>query len=134
MTDLLAAVGEVLLLWGHLETAMRKRIAAIPRDYPKAPPKIASVLSEWRKVEEQTCAGRGVQWEELLADIGKGAAVRNCLAHGLSSASANPWDSTEAQVVCHLSNGSSRTLKLSELKQAGHMLHELRMRVQNLPL
>jgi len=132
MTDLLAAVGEVLLLWGHLETAMRERIAAIPRDRPEAPPKNASVLSEWRKAEEQTQAGRVLQWEELLADIAEGAAIRNCLAHGLSSASANPWGSTEAQVVCRLKDGSDRTLTLSELKQAGRTLHELRMRVQNL--
>ena len=131
MTDLLAAVGEVLLSWGHLETAMRERIAAIQRGRSSTLPK-TSILIQWRNAENSLAVDRGAEWTQLNADIDNSAAIRNCLAHGLSSASANPWDSREPQVECRLADGTSRTLMLSELKVAERDLHKLRMRVQTL--
>lgn len=96
MRDLMAAVGEVLLFWGFLETAMREYLALIDPVEAILPTK-APVLSQWRKAKADRRDARFVQ---LFADIEEVAELRNCLAHGLSSASADPRSRDEAAVIC----------------------------------
>jgi predicted nucleic acid-binding Zn-ribbon protein len=130
MTDLMAIVGEVLLIWGFLETAMRERLAKI---HPKAEQATkAPVLSQWRKAEEQATDGTDPRLAQLFADITEAGSIRNCLAHGLTSASADPWSDVEAAVVCIEQNGNPRHLTISQMSETKHLLQVLTHRVRNL--
>jgi hypothetical protein len=130
MHDLMATVGEVLLLWGFLETAVRKRLAVIHAAETKTPTKV-SMLTQWRKTEAD---GGDRHLAQLFADIEEVATLRNYLAHGLSSASANPWCSEEAAVVCVTSDGTRRTVTISEMQHAKDRLHTITNRVHDLPM
>lgn len=117
MRDLMAAVGEVLLCWGYVEAAIRKRLSVISPADMKASK--SPVLLRWRKAEPPT-----PELAELLEEIDRLAIVRNCLAHGLASASANPWQPNEPEVSCQL-NGVSRTIPLSQLQETARSLHRV---------
>lgn len=119
MRDLMATVGELLLLWGFLETAIRKRLAAIHTAEGKPPTK-TPVFAQWRHAEAERGDPRLAQ---LFADIEEVATLRNCLAHGLSSASANPWRGEEAAVVCVMHDGSRRRFTIGEMQEAKDRLH-----------
>jgi hypothetical protein len=124
MRDLMAEVGHVLLTWGYVEAAFRERLAKIePTDIK---PSKTPVLTRWRKAEPKTPA-----FVELSAEIERLAAIRNCLAHGLSSASANPWGSEEPEVVCKMPEGEV-TISLSTLQEAQRGLHRASHRVRAL--
>ena len=130
MRDLMAAVGEVLLFWGFLETAMREYLAVIHPVEAILPTK-APVLSQWRKVKADRRDARFVQ---LFADIEEAAELRNCLAHGLSSASADPWSREEAAVICITPDGSRRSITIYEMHEARDRLHRMTNRVRDLPI
>ncbi|UVK36390.1 hypothetical protein LHFGNBLO_003304 [Mesorhizobium sp. AR10] len=131
MRDLMAAVGEVLLFWGFLETAIRGRLAVIDTVAVEAKPATkASVLAQWRNAEADRGDARVVQ---LFADIEEVAALRNCLAHGLSSASADPWSGKEAKVVCLAPDGS-RSVTITEMQDAKDYLHGMTNRVRDLSI
>jgi hypothetical protein len=128
MRDLMAAVGEVLLFWGYLETEIREHVARIePSD---AKPSKSPLLARWRKADSHSS---NPQLAELFRDIEEVAAIRNYLAHGLSSASANPWSSDELEVVCRLPDGGRGSITLSGLRDAKRRLDSLRIRVRSLP-
>ncbi|MER8371108.1 hypothetical protein [Mesorhizobium sp. M1406] len=117
MRDLMAAVGEVLLCWGYVEAAIRKRLSVISPADMKASK--TPVLLRWRKVEPPT-----PELAELLKEIDRLAIVRNCLAHGLASASANPWEPEEPEVACRLGE-MDKTVTLSELRETARSLHRV---------
>ncbi|KRB16391.1 hypothetical protein ASD99_08470 [Mesorhizobium sp. Root695] len=128
MRDLMATIGEVLLLWGFLETAMRERLAVLGnRDAGHS--KMA-LLVRWQH-EEQSAAPGDLHFQQLVEDIIAAAAVRNSLAHGLSSASADPRESEEPRVVCRDRDGIAITYSLSALEKAKRQIHDVRIRVQN---
>ncbi|SDB00122.1 hypothetical protein SAMN02927914_06887 [Mesorhizobium qingshengii] len=128
MRDLMATVGELLLLWGFLETAIRKCLAVIHTAEGKPPTK-APVLTQWRHAEAD---GGDRRLEQLFADIEEVATLRNCLAHGLSSVSANPWRGEEAAVVCVMHDGSRRCFTIGEMQEAKDHLHVTTNRVHDL--
>jgi hypothetical protein len=129
MRDLMATVGELLLLWGFLESEIRQRISSIEADDSKSSKD--SVLTRWRNMEKLTRPNDS-SLAQLFADIEEVAAIRNCIAHGLTSASANPWSSEEAKVVCVMPNGSHRNITLLEMTEAKNRLHSLANRIRNL--
>lgn len=128
MRDLMATIGEVLLLWGFLETAMRKRLAALCNG--EAGNTKMPLLAQWQNAE-QTVAPDDPHFAQLVEDIIAAAAVRNSLAHGLSSASVDPRGSEEPRIVCHGRDGIAITYPLSALEKAKRQIHDVRMRVQN---
>jgi hypothetical protein len=120
MRDLMAAVAYVLLHWGWLEAEIRERIEAIEPDRQLFK---GSLWGHWRSVEPEAC--QGVQGDiQTLADI------RNCLAHGLCGARADPHTAGEPHVVCQTSAGH-RLFTMSELERAADALHVARNNVRD---
>lgn len=128
MRDLMATIGEVLLLWGYLETAMRNRLATLSNG--EAGNTRIPLLTRWLHAE-QSVASDDPHFSQLVEDIIAAVAVRNSLAHGLSSASVDPRESEEPRVVCHGRDGKAITYPLSVLEKAKLQIHDVRMRVQN---
>lgn len=128
MRDLMATIGEVLLLWGFLETALRGRLAALGEG--EAGNTKLPLLARWQHAE-QTEAPHDPHFARLVEDMVAAAAVRNSLAHGLSSASVDPQGSEEPRVVCRDRDGLAITYPLSALEAAKRQIHDVRMRVQN---
>ncbi|TIS58443.1 MAG: hypothetical protein E5W91_08170 [Mesorhizobium sp.] len=128
MRDLMATIGEVLLLWGFLETAMRERLYVL-RNGDAGHSKM-SLLVRWQHAE-QSAALDDLHFQQLVEDIIAAAVVRNSLAHGLSSASVDSRGSEEPRVVCRDRDGIAVTYSLSALEKAKQQIHDVRIRVQN---
>lgn len=126
--DLMATVGEVLLRWGFLENAMRERLAALSEG--EAGNTKVPLLTRW-KAAERTEAPADPHFTQLVEDIRAAAVIRNSLAHGLSSASADPRGSEEPTVTCRNRDGKLISYSISDLEKAKRKIHDVRMRVQN---
>ncbi|MER8983699.1 hypothetical protein NKK48_29130 [Mesorhizobium sp. C386A] len=120
MRDLMAAVAYVLLHWGWLEEEVRARIKAIDPDRRLSE---GSLWIHWREVEPEA-------YQRVRIDIQPLIDVRNCLAHGLCGANADPRSSTEPHVVCHAGAGR-RYFKFSELERVADALHVARNEVRD---
>ena len=81
--DLLAAVGEVMLRWGYLESAMLKAVGGSSR---------TPIVQRWLTTVEPGA--------EIADEIKDAAAVRHLLAHGLCEIQARPQNGGEAEVPC----------------------------------
>ncbi|TKB20414.1 MAG: hypothetical protein E5V75_04920 [Mesorhizobium sp.] len=120
MRDLMAAVAYVLLHWGWLEEEVRARIKAIEPDRQLSE---QSVWVHWREVEPEAC-------QRIRANIEMLVDVRNCLAHGLCGANADPRSGSEPHVVCHTGAGR-RHFKISDLERVADALHVARNEVRD---
>jgi len=133
MRDLLAAVGEVLLKWGFLEHDMEKWLRSERRAVER---KLSAdripIIKLWRDTVRPSATDVTGIRSALLADVEEVASVRNSLAHGLWSASANPWNGKQAEVVCRARDGTCRSIAYSELLETERRLHSLRERVRML--
>lgn len=125
MPTLMAAVGEVLLCWGYVETAILDRLATI--EAPAARPSKASPSSRWKGAEAVTLEIRAI-----LAEIERLADVRNCLAHGLTAASVNPDDAHAPAVTCRTPSGN-RHIAFATLLETRRDLHRLSQLIRSLP-
>jgi len=125
MQTLMAAVGEVLLTWGYVESAILDRLAVLEgasSKYPKTSP-----ISRWRNAETPT-----PEIAALLAEIERLADVRHCVAHGLETASVNPEDAHAPAVTCRTPVGRRR-LSYETLVEAQRALHRLSHEIRALP-
>ncbi|TIQ33081.1 MAG: hypothetical protein E5X48_25060 [Mesorhizobium sp.] len=120
MRDLMAPVAYVLLHWGWLEEEVRARIKAIEPDRQLSE---QSVWVHWREVEPGAC-------QRIRTNIEMLVDVRNCLAHGLCGANADPRSGNEPHVVCH-AGASQRHFNISELEQVADALHVARNAVRD---
>lgn len=125
MQTLMAAVGEVLLTWGYVESAILDRLEAL--ELTSAKPSKASPLSRWKIAESPT-----PEIVEVLAEIDRLAEFRNCLAHGLEGASVNPDDAHAPAVTCRTPAGK-RHISFSTLVDAQRRLHRLSHAILVLP-
>ncbi|WP_201412927.1 hypothetical protein [Mesorhizobium sp. J8] len=132
MRDLLAAVGEVLLKWGFLEHDMEKWLTRVRAFQRTSSSERAPIVKLWRDAVTLSVANETDPRASLLADVQEVASVRNHLAHGLWSASANPWSGKEAEVVCRARDGTFRSITFSQLRETEQRLHSLRERVMML--
>lgn len=125
MRDLLAAVGEVLLMWGFLEQEMERSLSSASGR--KSSADLRPILSRWRRdvVRRIPIVTR----KALLADVKDVASVRNLIAHGLRSASASV-SGEEAKIVCRALDGEKHTITLSKLLETEGRIHSLRERVR----
>lgn len=87
LTPTLAAVGQLLLTWGWVETEM-----AVVMDRAGAPPH-PSPMTRWRKAADQLPTSVVI----LTAELERLAQVRNLIAHGLSAARSQPQPVVEAR-------------------------------------
>lgn len=125
MRDLMAAVGEVLLCWGYVESAILDRLAEISGTRFK--PSKTSPLARWKLAERDS-----PEVTELLAEVKRLACVRNCLAHGLTSATADPKDILGAAVVCRTPSGLQR-IAFETLVETRRALRRLSHAIRTLP-
>jgi len=125
MQMLMAAVGEVLLTWGYVESAILDRLAALEGIPTKAPK--TSPVSRWKNAESPT-----PEIAEVLAEIERLAEVRNCLAHGLEAASVDPDDEHAPAVICRTQAGK-RHISFSTMVDTQRRLHRLSHAIRALP-
>ncbi|PBB34331.1 hypothetical protein [Mesorhizobium sp. WSM3882] len=133
MRDLLAAVGEVLLKWAFLEHDMEKSLRTGRRAVGRTlSADRTPIIKLWRDTVRLSATDPTDVRSALLADVEEVASVRNSLAHGLWSASANPKNGKQAEVVCRARDGTYRTITFPELLETEARLHSLRERVRML--
>lgn len=110
--DLLAAVGEVMLRWGYLESSMLKSLGG---------PSRSPVVQRWLVTGEPDA--------EIVAEIKDAAAVRHLLAHGLCEIQARPRHGGEAEVVCRDPDNALVRVGLGRLREVAHGLDRLRLQI-----
>lgn len=122
MRDLMAAVAYVLMHWGWLEEEVRGRIKAIEPDRLLSK---GSIWAHWRAIEPEV-------WLRVRSNIETLVDIRNCLAHGLCGAKADPRSGHEPHVVCRTATGKL-AIKMSELESVADALHLARNSVRDTP-
>lgn len=110
--DLLAAVGEVMLRWGYLESAMLKALGGSSR-----PP----IVQRWLAT-----AGLGA---EVVDEVKDAAGIRHLLAHGLCEIQARPRHGGEAEVVCRDPDDNLVRIGLGRIREVAQSLDRLRLHV-----
>ena len=119
-SDLMAAVGEILLRWGYLELEMLKKLEVVREGaMPRAAP-----LQQWRAAGAQALADVS-PWTE---EIERAAQIRNLLAHGLIGGHAQP-EASAPHVVCRDLDGMRHEIKHADLIAAAQHLDVLRLRL-----
>lgn len=123
-SDLMAAVGEVLLRWGHLEVEILKKVTASGYAFaPRVPP-----IQQLRLASTRTLADIA----EWIEEIDRAAQIRNLLAHGLIAGSSQPAEGDPA-VVCRDMDGQHHTISYDALIEAAQTLDLLRLRLHREP-
>jgi hypothetical protein len=124
----MGAIGELMLSWGYLEATVLRRLKEI------APTKLHSrtpLILRWRGAELDRAA-RPEEIAGLLSELDEAAAVRNCVAHGLRSATVERTSAKYPSVGCETVDGSHRTISLAELLEATSRIDRLRHRIEGL--
>lgn len=123
-SDLMAAVGEVLLRWGYLELEMLKKLEANGEgSMPRAAP-----LQRWRVAAVRSSSDVSAWTEE----IERAAQIRNLLAHGLIGGHAQP-EAGAPHVVCRDLDGARHEIKHADLIATAQHLDVLRLRLCHEP-
>lgn len=81
---------------------------------------------DWRR------PGSSAVVAEFLAELAEPRRIRNALAHGITSARADPWSPDDPVVVCKLDDGSLRKITLSELKATQVRIERLRLQLRRI--
>lgn len=120
----MAAVGEVMLRWGFLETEMLKKLGAsgygpIPRAAP---------LQQWRIVSARSASDVSAWTEE----IERSAQIRNLLAHGLIGGDARPTVG-DPGIVCRDMDGQHHAISYETLLATAKILDIVRHRLRREP-
>jgi hypothetical protein len=113
LRDLASEIGYVQIYWSFLESAMRAQLQAAGIQIAKGP-----IISHWRIHMQQLLADpadHGIIASRLFA-VEQVAASRNLLAHGIQSASADPWEKGSAFVVCAATDGSLHRLTIEMIR------------------
>ncbi|MBL8555830.1 MAG: hypothetical protein JNL41_16260 [Phenylobacterium sp.] len=111
--DLLAAVGEVMLRWGYLETAMLKALGD---------PSRKRIVQRWQEMAKPDV--------EVVEAIDAATAVRHLLAHGLCEIQAQPGHGGEAEVVCRDPDDALAPITLGRLREVAQSLDRLRLAIE----
>lgn len=119
-SDLMAAVGEVLLRWGYLETEMLKKIS----ESGCGPISRAAPIQQWRLVSARSASDLSAWTDE----IERAARLRNLLAHGLIGGSAQPVNG-DPGVTCRDLDGACRFISCDALIAEAQSLDGLRLRL-----
>lgn len=123
-SDLMAAVGEVMLRWGFLETEMLTKLAQsgygpIPRAAP---------LQQWRIVSALSASDVSA-WTEEIERV---AQIRNLLAHGLIRGDARPIVG-DPGIVCRDMDGQHHAISYESLLDTAKILDVVRLRLHREP-
>ena len=123
-SDLMAAVGEVLLRWGYLELEMLKKLEA-SRELPSGR---TGPLQQWRVASARSSSAASA-W---TAEIERAGQIRNLLAHGLVGGNARP-EAGDPHVVCRDLYGSYHHISYAHLVATAQTLDLLRLRLAREP-
>lgn len=115
----MAAVGEVLLRWGYLETEMLKKIS----ESGYGPTPHSTPIRQWRLVSARSASDLSAWTDE----IERAARLRNLLAHGLIGGSAQPVKG-DPGVTCRDLDGACRFISCDDFTGA-QSLDSLRLRL-----
>lgn len=123
-SDLMAAVGEVMLRWGYLEVEMLNKLAQsgygpIPRAAP---------LQQWRIVSARSASDVSA-WTEEIERV---AQIRNLLAHGLIGGHAQPAVG-DPGIVCRDMDGGHHAISYDTLIDTAKILDIVRHRLRREP-
>ena len=114
----MAAVGEVMLRWGFLETVMLEKLSECKVELQSmAPP-----IQRWRKA---AISGSDL-FKAWSHEIEHAALTRNLLAHGLNGAHSQP----NPEVTCRHADGHTKTLTYTQLLDAAQEIDLLRLRLR----
>lgn len=123
-SDLMAAVGEVMLRWGYLELEMLKKLARSGHDpIPRAAP-----LQQWRIVSARSASDVSAWTDE----IERSAKIRNLLAHGLIGGYAQP-PVGDPSIVCRDLDGQHHGISYDTLIATAKILDIVRHRLRREP-
>ena len=123
-SDLMAAVGEVMLRWGYLEVEMLKKLEASGQGLvPRAAP-----IQQWRLASARSASDVSAWTEEIEHAV----QIRNLLAHGLIGGHSQPAEGDPA-VICRDIDGQRHTVSYDALMAAARNLDLLRLRLRREP-
>ena len=112
-----AAVGEVMLRWGFLESVMLEKLRECGAElHATAPP-----IQQWRRASSQL----GPTFTAWTDEIERAAVIRNLLAHGLGGSRSLP----EPEVRCRQAGGDIVTISYRQLRDAAQEIDLLRLRM-----
>ena len=112
--DLLAAVGDVMLRWGYLESAMLTVVS--DGQSPRRP-----IVQIWQSLRNPD--------PSMVEEIAAVASVRHALAHGLFKVEARPA-SGSPHVSCRLLDQKAVEFTLDELQEVAERLDRLRLNIE----
>lgn len=115
--DLLAAVGDVMLRWGYLESAMLTVVS--DGQTPRRP-----IVQVWQTL----CSPD----PDMVEEIGAVASVRHALAHGLFRVEARPPEGSP-HVSCRLPDNQVVEFTFGELQEVAERIDRLRLRIEASP-
>lgn len=129
LRDLAAEIGQVQIRWCFLENEMRRQLeeAGLQEKLTRGP-----VISHWRqhvrRLAEQADDDRYI---DHLAGIERVASVRNLLAHGIDTVSADWSQPGSAFVVCIGADGSSHRFTLAVIQNLAQEIDNVRHAMRN---
>lgn len=130
LRDLESEIGQVQIYWCFLEAEMRRGLkAVVDRERLARGP----IISHWRTylkslVSSSNHAGIG----EHLEALEKIARVRNLIAHGIQSASADPWSEGSAFVVCVATDGVKHKFTIEMIRELSENIDRVKRSIREL--
>lgn len=123
-SDLMAAVGEVMLRWGYLEVEMLKKLEVSGHALqPRAAP-----IQQWRLASARSASDVSAWTDEIEHAV----QIRNLLAHGLVGGHSQPAEG-DPGVICRDIDGEHHSVSYTALIAASQNLDLLRLRLRREP-
>lgn len=131
LNDLKLEIGQVLVCWSFLEAEIRRQLT---RSKVSESPLKRSIISQWR---DFTRANSMVDNYELSRQfyepVEKIAGLRNLIAHGIHSLSADPWVKDSATIVCVDPDGEKYRLTIADLRNLSAEIDSIRLSIMGFP-
>jgi hypothetical protein len=123
LRDLTSEIGRVQVYWSFLESEMRKQLADADDGRSAKVP----VVFRWKTT---FAAADSLRQSGLLVELDRISGMRNLLAHGIISTSADPWKADSAFVDCRAPDGSSQRFSLDEIKTLAEDIDRFRLAIR----
>lgn len=124
LRDLACEIGQVQIYWCFLETEMRRQLkeAGLQGRLVKG-----TVFTRWRTyMAELADRSDKSATAAQLGAVEKVSKIRNLLAHGIQSVTANPWEADSAVVVCEGPDGSNHSLTIETIRGLAEEIDKVR--------
>jgi hypothetical protein len=132
LRDLACEIGQVQIYWCFLENEMRRQLeeAGLKGRLAKG-----AVITQWRAYMGKVAAksGKGGLLHYLSA-VEKVSRVRNLLAHGIQSVTADRWEADSAVVVCASPDGSRHNIPIETIRGLAEEIDSVRRSLRRIEL